>query len=182
MARKPAPAKAAAPKTSAPKAAAPQAASADSAFIRELAQLLNETNLTEIEVERSGLHVRVAREVHVTAAAAPVYAAAPVAAAPAPAPVAAIAAAPAAPSGPDYSKHPGVVPSPMVGTAYMAPEPGKPPFISVGTKVTAGQTLIIIEAMKTMNQIPAPRAGTVTQILVEDGAPVEYGEPLVIIE
>lgn len=181
MARKPAPAKAA-PKAAAPKVAAPQAASADSAFIRELAQLLNETNLTEIEVERSGLHVRVAREVHVTTAAAPVYAPAPVAAAPAPAAVAAIAAAPAAPSGPDYSKHPGVVPSPMVGTAYMAPEPGKPPFISVGTKVSAGQTLIIIEAMKTMNQIPAPRAGTVTQILVEDGVPVEYGEPLVIIE
>lgn len=181
MARKP-PAKAA-PKAAAPKVTAPQAASSDSAFIRELAQLLNETNLTEIEVERSGLHVRVAREIHVTTAAAPVYAPAPVAAAPAPAPVAAVAAAaPAAPSGPDYSKHPGVVPSPMVGTAYMAPEPGKPPFVSVGTKVSAGQTLIIIEAMKTMNQIPAPRAGTVTQILVEDGAPVEYGEPLVIIE
>ncbi|MET0906281.1 MAG: acetyl-CoA carboxylase biotin carboxyl carrier protein [Tardiphaga sp.] len=176
MARKPAPAKAAAPTV-----AAPQAASADSAFIRELAQLLNETNLTEIEVERSGLHVRVAREIHVTAAPAPAYAPAPVAAAPAPAPVAAIAAA-VAPLGPDYSKHPGVVPSPMVGSAYLAPEPGKPPFVSVGTKVTAGQTLIIIEAMKTMNQIPAPRAGTVTQILVEDGAPVEYGEPLVIIE
>lgn len=159
--------------------AAPKAASSDSAFIRELAQLLNETNLTEIEVDRDGLHVRVAREVHMTAAPAPIYAPAPVAAAPAPlaAPVAAAATA-----GPDYSKHPGVVPSPMVGTAYMSPEPGKPPFISVGTKVTAGQTLIIIEAMKTMNQIPAPRAGTVTQILVEDGAPVEYGEPLVIIE
>jgi acetyl-CoA carboxylase biotin carboxyl carrier protein len=180
MARKPAPAKAA-PKAAAPKIAAPQAASADSAFIRELAQLLNETNLTEIEVERSGLHVRVAREIHVTAAPAPAYAPAPLAAAPAPIPVA-IAAAAAAPSGPDYSKHPGVVPSPMVGSAYLAPEPGKPPFVSVGTKVTAGQTLIIIEAMKTMNQIPAPRAGTVTQILVEDGAPVEYGEPLVIIE
>lgn len=160
---------------------APKAASSDSAFIRELAQLLNETNLTEIEVDRDGLHVRVAREVHVTAAPAPTYVAAPAAAAPAPA-VAPAAAAAAAPAGPDYSKHPGVVPSPMVGTAYMAPEPGKPPFISVGAKVTAGQTLIIIEAMKTMNQIPAPRAGTVTQILVEDGAPVEYGEPLVIIE
>lgn len=181
MARKP-PAKAA-PKAAAPKVAATPAASADSAFIRELAQLLNETNLTEIEVERSGLHVRVAREVHMTTVAAPAYAPAPAAvAAPAPVAVSAIAAAPAAPSGPDYSKHPGVVPSPMVGTAYVAPEPGKPPFISVGTKVSAGQTLIIIEAMKTMNQIPAPRAGTVTQILVEDGAPVEYGEPLVIIE
>ncbi len=180
MARKP-PAKAA-PKAAAPKVAAAPAASADSAFIRELAQLLNETNLTEIEVERSGLHVRVVREVHVTSVAAPAYAPAPVAAAPAPVAVSAVAAAPAAPSGPDYSKHPGVVPSPMVGTAYMAPEPGKPPFVSVGTKVSAGQTLIIIEAMKTMNQIPAPRAGIVTQILVEDGAPVEYGEPLVIIE
>jgi acetyl-CoA carboxylase biotin carboxyl carrier protein len=161
--------------------AAPKAASGDSAFIRELAQLLNETNLTEIEVERDGLHVRVAREIHMTASV-PAYAPAPMASAPVAAPMAAAPAAPAAPSGPDYSKHPGVVPSPMVGTAYMAPEPGKPPFVSVGTKVTAGQTLIIIEAMKTMNQIPAPRAGTVTQILVEDGAPVEYGEPLVIIE
>jgi acetyl-CoA carboxylase biotin carboxyl carrier protein len=158
----------------APKAAA----SADSAFIRELAQLLNETNLTEIEVDREGLHVRVAREIHVTASV-PAYA--PAAAA-APAPVAAAAGAPAAAAGPDYSKHPGVVPSPMVGTAYLASEPGKPPFVSVGTKVAAGQTVLIIEAMKTMNQIPAPRAGTVTQILVEDGVPVEYGEPLVIIE
>jgi acetyl-CoA carboxylase biotin carboxyl carrier protein len=156
----------------------PQAASADSAFIRELAQLLNETNLTEIEVDRDGLQVRVAREIHVTAAA-PAYAPAPAAA---PSAAAAVAAVPAAASGPDYSKHPGAVPSPMVGTAYLASEPGKPPFISVGTKVAAGQTLIIIEAMKTMNQIPAPRAGTVTQILVEDGVPVEYGEPLVIIE
>jgi acetyl-CoA carboxylase biotin carboxyl carrier protein len=153
---------------------APEAASRDSAFIRELAQLLNETNLTEIEVDREGLHVRVAREIHMTASV-PTYAPAPMAA-----PAAAIASATA--SGPDFSKHPGAVPSPMVGTAYLASEPGKPPFISIGTKVAAGQTLIIIEAMKTMNQIPAPRAGTVTQILVEDGVPVEYGEPLVIIE
>jgi acetyl-CoA carboxylase biotin carboxyl carrier protein len=152
---------------------APEPASRDSAFIRELAQLLNETNLTEIEVYREGLHVRVAREIHMTASV-PSYAPAPVA----PAAVAAIAPA----AGSDFSKHPGVVPSPMVGTVYLASEPGKPPFISVGTKVAAGQTLIIIEAMKTMNQIPAPRAGTVTQILVEDGVPVEYGEPLVIIE
>jgi acetyl-CoA carboxylase biotin carboxyl carrier protein len=82
----------------------------------------------------------------------------------------------------DLANHPGVVPSPMVGTAYWAPEPGAKPFIEVGTKVTAGQTLLIIEAMKTMNQIPSPRAGTVTQILIEDGQPVEFGEPLVIIE
>jgi acetyl-CoA carboxylase biotin carboxyl carrier protein len=82
----------------------------------------------------------------------------------------------------DLANHPGVVPSPMVGTAYWAPEPGAKPFIEVGAKVTAGQTLLIIEAMKTMNQIPSPRDGTVTQILVEDGQPVEFGEPLVIIE
>jgi len=168
-------------KPNTPEIAAPKAASSDSAFIRELAQLLNETNLTEIEVDRDGLHVRVAREIHMTASA-PAYAPPPVAvAAPSAAPTP-VAAAPAAPAGPDYSKHPGVVPSPMVGTAYVSPEPGKPPFVSVGTKVTTGQTLMIIEAMKTMNQIPAPRDGTVTQILIEDGAPVEYGEPLVIIE
>ncbi|MGA9952371.1 MAG: biotin/lipoyl-containing protein, partial [Bradyrhizobium sp.] len=82
----------------------------------------------------------------------------------------------------DIAKHPGMVPSPMVGTAYWASEPGAKPFIEVGTKVSVGQTLLIIEAMKTMNQIPSPRAGTVTQILVEDGQPVEFGEPLVIIE
>ena len=92
------------------------------------------------------------------------------------------AAASAASAGADLSKHPGVVPSPMVGTAYWAPEPGAKPFVEVGSKVSVGQTLMIIEAMKTMNQIPSPRAGTVTQILVEDGQPVEFGEPLVIIE
>jgi acetyl-CoA carboxylase biotin carboxyl carrier protein len=149
-------------------------ASNDSGMIRELALLLDETNLTEIEVERAGLRVRVARNISV-AAAVPAYAPAPAAA---PAPVAAAAAAPAA----DMTKHPGAVPSPMVGTVYRAPEPGKPAFIEVGAKVAAGQTLVIIEAMKTMNQIPAPRAGTVTQILIEDGSPVEYGEALVIIE
>lgn len=147
----------------------------DSGMIRELALLLDETNLTEIEVERAGLRVRVARNISV-AAAVPAYAPAP-AAGPAPVAVAAAAAAAA-----DMTKHPGAVPSPMVGTVYRAPEPGKPAFIEVGTKVAAGQTLVIIEAMKTMNQIPAPRAGTVTQILVEDGSPVEYGEALVIIE
>jgi acetyl-CoA carboxylase biotin carboxyl carrier protein len=154
--------------------ATPQASN-DSGMIRELALLLDETNLTEIEVERAGLRVRVARNISV-AAAVPAYAPAPAAA---PAPVAAVAAAPAAA---DMTKHPGAVPSPMVGTVYRAPEPGKPAFVDVGTKVAAGQTLVIIEAMKTMNQIPAPRAGTVTQILIEDGSPVEYGEALVIIE
>ena len=104
----------------------------------------------------------------------------PMAAASAALPVAASPAAPAAAA--DLSKHPGAVTSPMVGTAYWAPEPGAKPFIDVGAKVSVGQTLLIIEAMKTMTQIPSPRAGTVTQILVEDGQPVEYGEPLVIIE
>jgi acetyl-CoA carboxylase biotin carboxyl carrier protein len=145
----------------------------DSALIRELALLLDETSLTEIEIERAGLRLRVARNISVAAAMpagfAPVSTVGP-----------AVSAAPAAVA--DLAKHPGVVPSPMVGTAYWAPEPGAKPFIEVGTKVSAGQTLLIIEAMKTMNQIPSPRAGTVTQILVEDGQPVEFGEPLVIIE
>jgi acetyl-CoA carboxylase biotin carboxyl carrier protein len=142
----------------------------DSALIRELALLLDETSLTEIEIERAGLRVRVARNITVSAAM-------PAGFQPAPAAAAAGAAA-----GADLAKHPGAVPSPMVGTAYWSPEPGAKPFIEVGTKVSAGQTLLIIEAMKTMNQIPSPRAGTVTQILVEDGQPVEFGEPLVIIE
>jgi acetyl-CoA carboxylase biotin carboxyl carrier protein len=144
----------------------------DSALIRELALLLDETNLTEIEIERAGLRVRVARNISIAAtvpASVQTIAAAPVAVA------AAVAAG-------DMSKHPGAVTSPMVGTAYWSPEPGAKPFIEVGAKVSVGQTLLIIEAMKTMNQIPSPRAGTVTQILVEDGQPVEFGEPLVIIE
>jgi acetyl-CoA carboxylase biotin carboxyl carrier protein len=153
--------------------AAAKFATSDGALIRELALLLDETSLTEIEIERAGLRVRVARNVSI-AASVP---AAPVASAPAPLPATAVAA-PAA----DMAKHPGAVPSPMVGTAYWASEPGAKPFIEVGSKVSVGQTLLIIEAMKTMNQIPSPRAGTVTQILVEDGQPVEFGEPLVIIE
>ncbi len=144
--------------------------SGDSALIRELALLLDETNLTEIEIERAGLRVRVARNISIAATTPATYAPAAPAAAAGPAPVA------------DIAKHPGVVPSPMVGTVYWASEPGAKPFIEVGAKVAVGQTLLIIEAMKTMNQIPAPRAGTVTQILVDDGVPVEYGEPLVIIE
>jgi acetyl-CoA carboxylase biotin carboxyl carrier protein len=154
------------------KSAAKKFSPEDSALIRDLALLLDETNLTEIEIERAGLRVRVARNVAI-AAAAP----APAPAVPAQ-PAAASAAAPVA----DIASHPGVVPSPMVGTAYWSPEPGAKPFIEVGSRVSAGQTLLIIEAMKTMNQIPSPRAGTVTQILVEDGQPVEFGEPLVIIE
>ncbi len=142
----------------------------DSALIRELALLLDETSLTEIEIERAGLRVRVARNISI-AASMPAGFQAPASAIPVP--PADIA---------DVAKHPGVVPSPMVGTAYWASEPGAKPFIEVGAKVAVGQTLLIIEAMKTMNQIPSPRAGTVTQILVEDGQPVEFGEPLVIIE
>jgi acetyl-CoA carboxylase biotin carboxyl carrier protein len=147
----------------------------DSALIRELALLLDETSLTEIEIERAGLRVRVARNISVAASVPSAYVPA-AAAAPSPA----VAAAGAADA--DLSKHPGVVPSPMVGTAYWSPEPGTKPFVEVGSKVSAGQTLLIIEAMKTMNQIPSPRAGTVTQILIEDGQPVEFGEPLMIIE
>jgi len=149
----------------------------DSALIRELALLLDETSLTEIEIERAGLRVRVARSVSMAASVPAAYVPASVAAAAPPA----AAALPAA-STADPAKHPGAVPSPMVGTAYWSPEPGAKPFVEVGTKVSAGQTLLIIEAMKTMNQIPSPRAGTVTQILVEDGQPVEFGEPLMIIE
>ena len=142
----------------------------DSALIRELALLLDETNLTEIEIERAGLRVRVARNISIAASMPQSHHPATTATAAAPVAVA------------DVAKHPGAVPSPMVGTAYWASEPGAKPFIEVGSKVTVGQTLLIIEAMKTMNQIPSPRAGTVTQILIEDGQPVEYGEPLVIIE
>ena len=146
----------------------------DSALIRELALLLDETSLTEIEIERAGLRVRVARNISIAASMPASYQPA--------ASASAASAAAAAPAVADLAKHPGVVPSPMVGTAYWSPEPGAKPFIEVGSKVSAGQTLLIIEAMKTMNQIPSPRAGTVTQILVEDGQPVEFGEPLVIIE
>ena len=156
--------------------AAAKFSSEDSALVRELALLLDETSLSEIEIERAGLRLRVARNISV-AATMPMPM--PLAAAPAAMPSATAAPATAAA---DLSKHPGAVTSPMVGTAYWAPEPGAKPFVEVGSKVSVRQTLLIIEAMKTMNQIPSPRAGTVTQILVEDGQPVEYGEPLVIIE
>jgi len=149
----------------------PKKPAVDQEMIRELSALLDETGLTEIEIEQDGQRVRVARNAgrampaHIAPAGAP------------PAPVAMSASKPA-----DPAKHPGVVTSPMVGTAYMAAEPGGKPFIDVGSKVKAGDTLLIVEAMKTMNQIPAPRAGTVIQVLFEDGQPVEFGEPLVIIE
>jgi len=148
----------------------------DKGLVRELAELLKETDLTEIEVVDGERRVRVARQFPAQNA---------VVTAPAPVQVSAPAAAPAAAAAPaeaDLSKHPGVVTSPMVGTAYMAPEPGKPPFVTVGAQVKEGQTLLIIEAMKVMNPITAPRAGTVTRIMVSNEQPVEFGEPLLIIE
>jgi acetyl-CoA carboxylase biotin carboxyl carrier protein len=143
-------------------------------LIRELAKLLDETGLSEIEVEREGLRVRVARQsvTHVVGGGSGVPAIPAVAPAPAAIPLAVV----------DPAKHPGVVTSPMVGTAFRAPEPAAKPFVDVGSVVKAGDPLLIVEAMKTMNQIPAPRGGTVIQILFEDGHPVEYGEPLMIIE
>jgi acetyl-CoA carboxylase biotin carboxyl carrier protein len=144
----------------------------ETALIRELAALLDETGLTEIEIGQNGQRLRVARQTSVTRVVAADGAPAPAAARTTP--ITAVAA--------DLAAHPGVVNSPMVGTAYWAPEPGAKPFVEVGSPVKVGDTLLIVEAMKTMNQIPAPRAGTVTRILVEDGQPVEYGEPLMIIE
>lgn len=159
---------------------------ADVAFIAALAELLNKNELTELSVKREygeddSLEVRVVKQANVvtTMAAVPAPAYAPQAAAPmASAPAATAAAAPAE----DPAQHPGAVTSPMVGTCYLAAEPGATPFVTVGATVSEGQTILIVEAMKTMNHIPAPRAGTVKRILVEDGTPVEYGTPLVIIE
>lgn len=153
---------------------------ADIAFIRQLAELLRESDLGEIEVARDfgeddRLEVRVSRRAPVAPAPAPMAMAVP----------AAPAAAPAAPgldAADDLARHPGAVASPMVGTVYLQSEPGSPAFVRVGEAVAEGQTLMIIEAMKTMNQIPSPRAGTVRRILVEDGTPVEFGAPLMIIE
>lgn len=145
-----------------------KSSSMDADLIRELADLLSETGLTEIEIEHKDMRVRVARG-----------------GAPAPA---VMAAPPPAVSSPDAASdttsaaHPGTVSSPMVGTVYRSPEPGADTFVEVGSTVSEGQTVMIVEAMKTMNHIPSPRAGTITQILVEDGQPVEYGEPLVVIE
>ena len=156
----------------------------DQDLIRAIAELLNKENLAEIEIEKEDFRVRVTRSY---ANEAPVYAQAPQYYAPPQAPAAPLApagsvpaAAPAAAE--DLASNPGTLTSPMVGTAYRSPEPGKPTFVEVGAKVSEGQTLLIIEAMKTMNQIPAHRSGTVTRILVQDAQPVEYGEPLVVIE
>ena len=146
----------------------------DTEFVRKLAQILHETHLGEIELAEGDKRIRVARPA-ITVAAGPVAAAPLAAGSPAGDPAAAAAAN-------DLGKHPGVVKSPMVGTAYLAPEPGKPSFVAVGDKVTAGQTLLIIEAMKTFNPIKAPKAGTVSQILVDNAQPVEFGEPLMLVE
>jgi acetyl-CoA carboxylase biotin carboxyl carrier protein len=140
----------------------------DHDLIRELAKLLDETGLTEIEIEREGLRVRVGRGAIATVIAPGAQGS------PAVVPAIAVPVEPGA--------QPGVITSPMVGTAYRGPSPGAKPFVDIGSKVVVGDTLLIIEAMKTMNQIPAPRSGTVTQVLVEDAQPVEFGEPLVVIE
>lgn len=147
----------------------------ESRLIRDLAGILGETGLTEIEIEKAGLRVRVARNVSVSAiapAAPQIATAAHAAVTPAAAPLAK----------PADATHPGTVTSPMVGTAYLAPSPGAAPFVKAGDVVKEGQTLLIIEAMKTMNQIPAPRAGRVVQVIVSDGQPIEFGEPIMIIE
>jgi acetyl-CoA carboxylase biotin carboxyl carrier protein len=141
----------------------------DEDMVRALARLLDETRLTEIEIERDGLRVRVARK------QAPALRPSTEIAQPVP-PMGERAASA------DLAQHPGVVTSPMVGTAYRSPEPGAKPFCEIGSVVKAGDTLLVIEAMKTFNQIPAPRAGTISQILFEDAQPVEFGEPLIIIE
>lgn len=147
----------------------------DPNFIREIAALISETDLTEIEVAKGDLKIRVARQITMQAAPMQQLVSAPVAASAAPAPALASAA-------PDLAAHPGTVRSPMVGTAYLRPSPGANAFIEVGSVVKAGDKILLVEAMKTFNEINAPRAGTVTHILVEDGRPVEYGEPLVVIE
>ncbi|WP_043338637.1 acetyl-CoA carboxylase biotin carboxyl carrier protein [Belnapia moabensis] len=157
----------------------------DPEAIRALAQILRDTDLTEIELVEKDSRIRVARK-----PPAPPQAAAPMAwpagmmpqAAPLPAATPAVVATIAAEAEVPDAKHPGLVASPMVGVAYLSPEPGQAPFVTVGAKVAQGQTLLLIEAMKTFNQIRAPRAGTVTRILVESGTPVEYGEPLLIVE
>ena len=149
----------------------------DTKLVKDLAKILRETDLSEIEVENEGVRVRVARQANVVqtvqATAAPTTVYVP--------PTAAVPSAPTAPAA-DVAKHPGMVPSPMVGTIYSQPEPGAAAFVKIGDIVTEGQKLFIIEAMKTMNPVPSPRGGTVTAILVHDSQPVEFGEPLCVIE
>jgi acetyl-CoA carboxylase biotin carboxyl carrier protein len=152
---------------------ADESGSFDKDLIRELAALLDETGLTEIEIEIEGRRIKVGRGAVVRVGGAE---------AAAPEPRESGGGGKRGSARDELLAHPGTVTSPMVGTAYRSPEPGAAPFVEVGTKVAAGQTLLIIEAMKTMNQIPAPRAGVVLAILIEDGQPVEYGEPLAVIE
>ena len=147
----------------------------DTTLVRQLAELLDETGLTEIEVEDDGRKIRVARQISGVVAAAP----AAVVAAP---PAAPAAAAPAAPAETDLKSHPGTVKSPMVGTVYLSSEPGSPPFVSEGATVSAGDTLLIVEAMKVMNPIQAPKSGKVVKICVANEQPVEFDQPLVVIE
>jgi|LauGreSuBDMM15SN_2_FD.fasta_scaffold78888_2 acetyl-CoA carboxylase biotin carboxyl carrier protein len=151
----------------------------DPATIRELAQILRDSDLTEIELVDNDIRVKLVRQISVAPMAMPMAAPIVMPAAGAPA---AVAAAPVAAAGVDDADHPGAVTSPMVGVAYLSSEPTAAPFVTVGSKVAQGQTLLLIEAMKTYNQIKAPRAGTVTRILVESGTPVEFGEPLMIVE
>jgi len=151
----------------------------DPATIRELAQILRDSDLTEIELVDNDIRVKLVRQISVAPMAMPMAAPIVMPAAGAPA---AVAAAPVAAAGVDDADHPGAVTSPMVGVAYLSSEPTAAPFVTVGSKVAQGQTLLLIEAMKTYNQIKAPRAGTVTRILVESGTPVEFGEPLMILE
>ena len=158
----------------------PTSHDSDVSFIRALAELLRANDLTELQVKRDygendSLNVRVSRQMQVVQQVA-------VAAAPAAAMAMAAPATASTPANGDPAAHPGAVTSPMVGTVYLSAEPGSAPFVSVGQTVKEGDTLLIIEAMKTMNQIPAPRAGTIRRIVVEDGAAAEYGAPLMIIE
>ncbi len=150
--------------------------SVDQELIRELARLLEETDLSEIEIEQEGLRLRIARTLHYNVAPPQPHPPAPAQPAPTSEELS------GAKAQEEVGTKPGTVASPMVGTAYRSPEPGAPPFVEVGSTVSEGQTIMIVEAMKTMNQIPAPRSGTVTAVLIEDGQPVEYGEPLLIIE
>ena len=153
--------------------------SAETKLVRDLANILNDTDLTEIEVEKGTLKVRVARETYAVAAAPAV--AAPMAA-PAPAPAAAPAAAAPAPAAAPADDHKNAMKSPMVGTAYVRPSPDADPFVKVGDKVKEGDTILLVEAMKTFNPITAPKSGKITALLVEDAQPVEFGEPLFVIE
>src|SRR5947209_1528737 len=161
-----------------PKKSATPTGGIDTTLVREMAQLLAEAGITEIEVQKGDLRIRVARMPAALAPAVPSPVSVQVA--PSPAPVV-LATQPASPAQ-SAADHPGAVKSPMVGTAYLRPSPEAKQFVEIGSQVKAGEKILLVEAMKTFNEIVAPRAGTVTQILVEDGQPVEYGEPLLIIE